>query len=84
MLKTVNDVPVPKNSRKNVCLVFSEIHVSKTNRVKRFFNGILIGLKNLKETRFAQRTDLLNDQTLDKTARPDKRFAQRRCIDWLN
>ena len=46
MLKTVNDVPVPKNSRKNVCLVFSEIHVSKTNRVKRFFNGILIGLKN--------------------------------------
>ena len=36
MLKTVNDVPVPKNSRKNVCLVFSEMHVSKTNRVNRF------------------------------------------------
>ena len=46
MLKTVNDVPVPKNSRKNVCLVFSEMHVSKTNRVNRFFNGILIDLKN--------------------------------------
>ena len=46
MLKTVNDVPVPKNSRKNVCLVFSEMHVGKTNRVNRFFNGILIDLKN--------------------------------------
>ena len=48
--------------------------VNKTNLVSRFFNGMLSDIRNKKkkeETRFARRTDLPKDQTLDKTPWPD-------------
>ena len=85
MLKAVSDVPVPKDSRKNLCPCFLW-DVSTTNRVSRYTNLFkeFKEKRKKKETRSARRTDLLNDQTLDKTAWPESEtdFSESALEEW--